>query len=374
MNLRVKPSHLTKGLLIFIFLSVGVMVGILLWTTEPETWVQLTRFDWPYIPMIIGLGIVRWFVDGMAFVTMAKHGSRSSVSVARAAAIRLEGSLVGSVVPVLVGNFSMHAYLLHKEKLRLHESMAITVLRAVLPVFIFLINIPILLFMRGDPNSYKFFDALVKAISLPIVGIVVFMVLTLFYPDRIKHFALAVVRLLSRIKLIHKDRLFAIQKRLFREINQFSGIFWTYLHGRKLMLLGAIGWLFIAFILDYLIAMAILWGFGYFPPFWKAMAFQNLIRPIIFFALTPGGAGVWEFTYLGFFSLYMPQHLIGISVLIWRMVLTYLPSVVASFMLIREFKGDTRLKTMLLEEGHLPEDEFESENEEKLMDASSHED
>ncbi|MBN2104005.1 flippase-like domain-containing protein [bacterium] len=358
MGLNIKVSHLTKGLMIFLLLSLGVMVGILVWTTEKDTWIQLTRFQWKFIPIIVGLGIVRWYVDGMAFVTMAKHGSRSTVTPGRAAVIRLEGSLVGSLVPVLVGNFSMHAYLLHKEKLKLHESMALTVLRAILPVFIFLVNIPILMFMKGDPNSSQFFDALIKAISLPIVGILIFMVLTLFYPSRIKHFGLAVVRLLSHIKIIHKDRLFAVQKKLFREINQFSGIFWTYLRGRKLMLLAAIGWLGLTFFMDYIIAMAILWGFGYFPPFWKALAFQNLIRPIIFFALTPGGAGVWEFTYLGFFSLYMPQHLIGISVLIWRMVLTYLPSAFAAFLLIREFKEDTRLKTMLLEEGHLPEDKF----------------
>lgn len=372
MGLNIKASHLSKGLLVFILLSLGVMVGILIWTTEKDTWVQLTRFKLQYIPMIAGLGIVRWYVDGMAFVTMAKHGSRSSVTPGRAAAIRLEGSLVGSLVPVLVGNFSMHAYLLHKEKLRLHESMALTVLRAILPVFLFLINIPILMFLKGDPNSSKFFDALIKAISLPIVGIVFLMVITLFYPSRIKHFGMAVVRLLSHIKMIHKDRLFAVQKKLFREINQFSGIFWSYLRGRKLMLLSAIGWLGLAFLIDYLIAMAILWGFNFYPPFWKAMAFQNLIRPIIFFALTPGGAGVWEFTYLGFFSLYMPQHLIGVSVLIWRMVLTYIPSAVAAFMLVKEFKSDTRLKTMLLEEGQLPEDDYdEAENDDHKMRSES---
>ena len=363
MPIQIKVSHLTRGLLVFILLSVLVMVGILFWTTESATWEQLASFQWKFIPVLLVLGIVRWYTDGLAFVMMAKHGSRSSVGINRAAVIRLEGSLVVSVVPVLVGNFSMHAYLLHKEKLKIHESMAITVLRAVLPVFIFLINIPILFFMKGDPESYKFFDALIKAISLPIVGIVIFMVITLFYPNRIKRVALAVVHWLGRIKLLRKDRLFAVQKKLFREINQFSSIFWSYLQGRKLMMLGALGWLVITFALDYLMAMAILWGFGYTPPFWKAMAFQNLIRPIIFFALTPGGAGVWEFTYLGFFSLYMPQHLIGISVLIWRLVLTYLPAVVASFLLIHEFREDTKLKTMLLEEGHLPEDEFEENSE-----------
>ncbi|MBN1781560.1 flippase-like domain-containing protein [bacterium] len=364
MGLRIKASTINKGLWVTVLLSIAVMVGILLWTTEQQTWDHLTHFRWPFIPLILLLGVVRWFTDGMAFVTMAKHGSRSSVKPWRAASIRLEGSLVGNMVPVLVGNFTMHAYLLHKEKLRIHESMAITVLRAILPVFIFILNIPILMFMKGDPTGGKFFNALVKAISLPIVAIVIAMVITLFYPERIKHFAMIIVHWCSHIKIIPRNKLFAVQKRLFREINQFSRIFWTYLRGRKLMLLGATAWLAFSFFIDYILAMCILWGFGiHIPSFWKAIAFQNLIRPIIFFALTPGGVGVYELTYLGFFSLYMPQHLIGISVLIWRMVLTYLPSVAGAFLLLREFKQDTKLKTMLLNEGHVPE--------EALLDAES---
>ena len=362
MSLKIKKSILTKGFLIFIVLSVAVMVGILVWTTDQETWVQLTEFQWIYIPILIGLGVVRWLLDGMAFVTMSKHDSRSPIRVGRAAVIRLEGSLVAAVVPVLVGTFSMHAYLLHKEKMKLSESMAITVLRAILPVFLFLLNIPILFFIKTDPAGGKFFTQFIKVISLPLAVIVVFFVITLFYPHKIKNVASAIVRWWGRIKFIHIERIVEVEERLFHEIDQFSKIFWTYLRERKFVLVRATGWILSAFLADYFIAIAILWGFGFDPSLARALAVQFLMRPIIFLAPTPGGAGIWEFTYLGFYSLFMPQYLIGVSVLIWRLLVTYIPSVVGMFFLTREFRRDKNLRKFLLEDGVLPEEEMDDDD------------
>jgi len=359
-GLSVKKSTLARGFLVFIVLSVAVMVGILLWTTDQETWSRMSTFQWIFVPVILGLGILRWLLDGMAFVTMTKQSSHSSIRVGRAAVIRLEGSLVASVVPVLVGTFSMHAYLLHKERLKVSESVAVTVLRAILPVFLFLFNIPILFFMKTDPASGKFFAQFIKVISLPLVVIVLFLIVTLFYPQKIKKVASAFVWWWGRIKIIHVERIIALEERLFHEIDQFSRIFWNYLKERKLMLVRASGWILAAFMADYFIALSILWGFGFHPPLVRGLAVQFLVRPIIFFAPTPGGAGIWEFTYLGFYSLFMPQSLIGIAVLIWRLVMTYVPSVVGAVFLTREFRRDERLRQFLLEKGVLPEEDLES--------------
>jgi uncharacterized protein (TIRG00374 family) len=360
MGLSIKKSILSKGFVIFIILSVAVIVGILLWTTDRRTWFQVTEFKLFFIPILLGLATFRWFLDGMAFVAMDRHNSDSSLGIGRAAVIRLEGSLVAAVVPVLVGTFSMHAYLLHKERMKLSESMAMTVLRAILPVFLFLLNIPILFFMKTDPASGKFFAQFIKVISLPLVVIVVFFIITLFYPHQIKNVASSLIRWWGRIKFIHIDRIIMVEERLFHEIDQFSKIFWTYIRERKLVMLRATVWILAAFLADYFMALSILWGFGFRPSFVRALAVQFLMRPIIFIAPTPGGAGIWEFTYLGFYSLFMPQHLIGVAVLMWRLLITYFPSIAGVFFLTREFKGDEKLRQFLLEKGVLPEEKIES--------------
>jgi uncharacterized protein (TIRG00374 family) len=295
----------------------------------------------------------------MAFVTMSKHGSESTVSPYRATVIRLEGSLIASVVPAVVGMFSMHAYLLHKERLSVSESIAITALRSILPIFIILINIPILIIMRGDPISSTFFAQFIKLISLPLAIIVFFFAVTLFYPHRIKRVASAFIWWWGKIKFFHVDKIIAFEERIFHEIDQLSKIFWMYLKKRKMMLLKASLWILLAFITDYFIAIAILWGFGFYPSVIKMLAVQCLMRPIIYLAPTPGGAGIWEFTYLGFFSLYMPQHVIGVAVLAWRILVTYFPCLIGAYYMSREFVKDNNLRDLLMRKGELPEEDLD---------------
>jgi uncharacterized protein (TIRG00374 family) len=352
MALGIKESHLRNGFIIFILLSVAVMVGILIWTTEPETWQQIRKFRIGFIPLLIFLSVIRWYMDGMFFVILAKHGHKSSISLNRATVIRLEGTVLSAVVPIIVGTFAMHSYLLHKEKFKISESMAMTVLRGIMPVFLFLLNIPILLCMRDKQESSKFFTDLINLVSLPIVISLFFFAVALFYPDRMKRAALILIHWFGRIKKFRRSekKMLAIERRVFREIDHFSGIFWMYLRERKGVLIHATFWIFMSFFVDYVVAMAIMWGFGYHPPFWHAIAVQFLIRPIIYFAPTPGGAGIWEFSYLGFFSLYMPHSLIGISVLIWRLLLSYIPIIIGGFYTTREFAQDEKFREIVQKE------------------------
>jgi uncharacterized protein (TIRG00374 family) len=342
MGIKIKKSAVTKGIVIFVVLSVAVMVGILVWTTDQSTWEQLLQFKVFFIPVLLTFGCVRWFADGMAFVTLSKDSDKPTVGVRRAAVIRLEATLMAAIVPVLLGTFATHAYLLNQEQKDFTKSMAITVLRAILPIFIFLLNIPILLFWDSNPLGGNLFNRLIELISIPLVIIAVFFVITLFYPHQIKRAASAIIRWWGRIKFVHIEKIIAVEERIFHETDQFSEIFWVYLRKKKRQLFGAILWIFSAFVIDFFIAIAVLWGFGFHPPLIKAVAVQFLMRPIIFLAPTPGGAGFYEFTYLGFYSLFMSRHLIGVAVLIWRIVMTYLPSLVGVFFVSREFRSSSK--------------------------------
>jgi len=359
-----KKSMLTKGSLIFIFLSIAIMLGILFWTTDSETWDYFQKFNLYYVPILLSLAFLKWIIDGMAFVSMAKHSAHCNLSLKRATFIRLESNFVGSVVPVLVGTVSMHAYLLHREKMRAGESIAITALRAILPVVIFLFNIPIFFIIQPGLPSDQFFTSLLKVVTIPIIIIVALIMISLFYPKSIKDIASSIIRKWGRIKFFHVERILALEEKFFKEIDHFSKIFRLFLKKRKLTLILATFWIMFSFIIEFFIAIAIMKGFGFHPPIIRCLAIQFLIRPIIYFAPSPGGAGFWEFTYLGVFSMYMPHKLIGISVLIWRILITYLPVIFGGIFLSREFRYDSNLREVMIEKGRIPDEELEYENDE----------
>ncbi|MFO7889226.1 MAG: lysylphosphatidylglycerol synthase transmembrane domain-containing protein [bacterium] len=353
---------LAKGSMVFICISLAVMIGILFWTTDSETWDSFQKFNLYYIPILLTLATLKWVIDGMAFVSMAKHSAHCNLSLKRATLIRLESNFVGSVVPVLVGTVSMHAYLLHREKMRTGESIAITALRAILPIVIFLFNIPIFFVVKTGFSEDQFFTSLLKVVTIPILLIVAFILITLFYPRTIKSIASSAIRKWGKVKFFHVERILALEEKFFKEIDHFSKIFRLFLKKRKLTLGLAIFWILFSFIIEFFIAIAILKGFGFNPPIINCLAIQFLIRPIIYFAPSPGGAGFWEFTYLGVFSMYMPHHLIGISVLIWRILITYIPVIIGGIFLTREFRYDSKLKETMIEKGGIPDEELDYDN------------
>jgi uncharacterized protein (TIRG00374 family) len=359
MGLADKKSILVKGLFIFIGLSILIMVGILIWTTEEETWRNLINFKLIFVPLLLGLAVVRWLIDGMAFVTMAKHGSGTKLHPVRAAVIRLEGNLIADVIPLFIGIFSMHAYMLHKEKLNLSESIAIAASRAMIPIFLFLMNIPILFFMRADPNSGKLFAKLIEVISIPMVVAVLFIVIALFFPARIKALVSKSVRWWGRVKFVHIERILSLENRLFHEIDQFSRILRIYIKEKTHMFLRATGWILLTFLADSMFAMLIMWGFGYHPPLLRVIAYQFLIWPIWYLSPLPGQAGVFEFSYLGFFSLFMPSSVIGLAVVMERLMFTYLPMIAGFYFLLREFRRDKRFKDLVFEKGILEAENIE---------------
>ena len=75
------------------------MMFILIWTTDRNTWVHIMDFQVKYIPLLLAIGVVRWYIDGMAFFTMAKHGSKASLHINRATIIRIQGHTLATVVP-----------------------------------------------------------------------------------------------------------------------------------------------------------------------------------------------------------------------------------------------------------------------------------
>jgi len=357
MALNLRKSVLIKGFFIFAALSAAVMTGLLLWTTEPKTWGYFRDFRLGFIPVIAGIGVLRWFLDGAIFTSLTSRGGGAKVSIVRATVIRLEGNLISIILPVFIGMFTMHAYLLHREKMDWGESMAVSAIRAILPILLFVLVIPVQTLMSLGPDSGSTFERLLSAISIPILGAVAVVLLALLFPDWIKKAASRLLRMCQGIAKMSGPKIAAVEEKLFREIDQFSRIFRTTVKEKPAMLSAASGWVLAVFLADALIAIAVLWGFGYYPPLLKALAVQFLIWPLVYLAPTPGSMGVMELAYMGFYTLFMPKSIAGLAILIVRLVTMYIPMIAGVWFLAREFRSDEKLKEMVLEQ-KIPEAEI----------------
>ena len=102
------------------------------------------------------------------------------------------------------------------------------------------------------------------------------------------------------------------------------------------------------FLMEFCVAILILSGFGIEFQLIKTIGIQFLLKSFLYFAPTPGGSGINEFSYMGFFTLYAPKYLVGISVLMWRAIAYYVSVIFGGIFIIKENGIKRIIKTNIL--------------------------
>lgn len=329
---------LRRGFLVYFSLSlvaIAVIVGL---TAERKTWSNLIGFDFRYLLLIFGVIFLRWYFDGLSLRALVNNNPRAQLGTRRAVEIRLEGVFASATLPVLLGSTAFQTYLLHRERIPVGESAAISSIRAILPIFLFVVGIPGLFLIGFQNEGNQFFVKFIKIAILPILLSLFFFILALFLPGWIKGIAAGVIRALLKMRVIGKEKIYRIETRVFDEIDTLSAILRHYLRRGRLGVLEAMVYIVISFVAEFGIAILLLRGFGINPPVIRALVVQFFLRSILYFAPSPGGSGFNEFGYMGFFSLYAPHFLVGISVFLWRLLTAYLPIFAGGTILIWRVK------------------------------------
>ncbi|HJJ98981.1 MAG TPA: flippase-like domain-containing protein [Methanocorpusculum sp.] len=98
---------------------------------------------------------------------------------------------------------------------------------------------------------------------------------------------------------------------------------------------------------EYATASVIMMGLGYPPNFLRSIVFQLIIAVVLMVPSTPGGAGVAEISCAAFYSLILPQAVVGVFVVLLRLILYYsnlLIGFIASFRIMRREAANQQVK------------------------------
>jgi uncharacterized protein (TIRG00374 family) len=78
-----------------------------------------------------------------------------------------------------------------------------------------------------------------------------------------------------------------------------------------------------------------MWGFGYRGSVVGPLLLQALLKSILAASPTPGSLAVGEGGYLGFFAAYLPAHVVGVSLVLWRIVVYFAPMLLGGALVAR---------------------------------------
>ena len=312
-----------KRIAMLIGLIVAVSAAVLYFTADIDTLSHLADFH----PVSL-LGVLALIAGGMYFdaLRLQRLSAVAGKSVPLPAAVRVVfgNYFMALLTPGASGGAVIQILFLKKAGVPTGSATVVVLVRTILSIFFLILCLPVVFYF--DPQILPWFDReIIVQGSLLLVGLVVMgmVVLRTRLSDRLA--VLVVKRLPARWRLrlmkVYRDMRGALALMAASPVavgHAFleSGVSLLLLYAMVPMLFAGIGAQ-----LDWLQVMG-------------RMIFLNLL---LYFAPTPGGAGVAEGLFISSFKAFLPLGTVGVAAVAWRIFAEYLPACIGGYFTLKVF-------------------------------------
>ncbi len=312
-----------RRIVFFAALVVAVSAIVLFFTVDMETFRRLADFH----PASL-LGVILLIAAGMYF---------DALRLQRLSSVAGRHVLLGAAMRVVFGNYFMalltpgasggaviQVLFLKKAGVPTGSATVVVLVRTILSIFFLILCLPLVFYF--DPLILPWFDreAIVRGAIL-LAGLVIagMAVLRTRISDRIAVVVLKrfPVRWRFRLMKIYRDMrgalgMIAVSPKAVGLAFLESGISLLFLYAIVPMLFAGLGAQ-----LDWLQVLG-------------RMIFLNLL---LYFAPTPGGAGVAEGLFISSFKPFLPLGTVGVAAVAWRIFAEYLPACIGGYFTLKVF-------------------------------------
>jgi len=243
---------------------------------------------------------------------------------------------VSNVTPMATGGGVVQVYLMNRKGMPVGEATAATSIRTILSALILFTLTPIIIWT--GPNQFAMFfhrNILYGITGISCAYLAVFWVI-LCRIRIIKRCMFWILYFLLSINIVSRPRFRSWFLRVSRELDLLADGFKRYFRNNP-------GWavlsvIFTAFFLLLLFSFSIVLvrALGYQVPVLTVLAFQVVVTFFMYFAPTPGAAGVAEGGYGLLFSQLVQTQDIAILTLAWRFLTIYVGVVIGIVVISRE--------------------------------------
>ena len=312
--------HRIVGLIGLIILVSGL---VLYWTVDMDTIRSLADFRLAFLPGVLLASAAGMYFDALRLIRLS---SISGESVTMPAALRVVfgNYFVALLTPGAVGGAVIQVLFLKKAGMPTGKATIVVLIRTILSILFLICCLPVVFYY--DPHILPWFEhgGVVRGASL-LLAITILGMLTLRTNIADRLAVIVLKRLPSRWRLplmkVYRD----MRGALALMAQSPSAVLRAFADS-------ALSLLFL-----YMMVPLLFMGLGVdvaLPQVMGRMIFLNLL---LYFAPTPGGAGVAEGLFISSFSSFMSLGSVGIAAVAWRIFAEYLPACVGGYFTVKTF-------------------------------------
>jgi hypothetical protein len=324
-----------KRIAFFLMYSSIIILLILAVTVGPKTWRAVQHLRIRYIFAALALFCLMLYFDILRLQILTR-ALGSTLSFAYSLKAVLAYNFLSAITPALTGGEPLMIYMLNEKGIGIGKGTSIVVIRGILMIMFIAIGGPLIIYYHRELLPNIWFRRMFEGIAIFLLVLVLFILYAIFSPLRAEHVVERVLRLLDRFKFLRKrtPQVIRLIDNWIEELNLSMKLFFKQ---RKWSLFLAT-LCTIAFICaNYALAYVILKGLNFYISLGKVFMVQFVLYFLLYFSPTPGGSGVAEGGFYVLFSPLVPQHLLGLLIILWRFFTTYLGVILGGVVIMKSF-------------------------------------
>jgi len=254
---------------------------------------------------------------------------------------------ISNVTPLATGGGVVQVYFLKQKGMPVGEAMAATSIRTLLAALLLFVLTPFIVWT--DPQPFlKFFH---KNILYGITGLsgvyLVILCILLFRIRLLKRGFYRGLHLLSTVKIISRPRFRSLFLKVSTELDLFSRSLRNYTRGTPLWVFLSLSSTVLFLLLLFSFPIVLLRALGYPVSPLTIISFQVVITFFMYFAPTPGAAGIAETGFGFLFAQLVTKQDLTFLTLSWRFLTIYIGVIVGMIIMYRDiFSQKTRAKSV----------------------------
>lgn len=331
--MRKLNKTLKNGLKYSIILSILVIIGLLIFTTNEKTFDSLFKLNLLTLIYALLLNILSWVWASLRYMSLV-NSVEKKLTFIEALQIHLAYYFASGITPTSAGGEPLEIYLLSKKNIKIGQTTAFSLLRYVINTLTFATAAPFILYFYSYLFPNKIVKDLVKYSSILLAVIVSIFLISLYKPKPIRRFIAGILLKIKHFPILKNIHPYRIIRVVYKTVDDFHSTLWMFIKDKKLVLLKFSLLNIFSWLTYFLIAPTIIKGFGLKTSWLNLILIQIPVFFLLFYVPSPGGSGASEILFSLAFAPYIPKYILGIFIILWRFLTHYFTLIVGGFVLL----------------------------------------
>lgn len=316
-----KKLTIRIGLWSFCILTFVPIIFLIVYKTNINTLRDFKSMDINFLILSLVFLCLSWCFDVFRLKVLTEINSTKISFVYGIKAI-LSYTFLANITPSSMGGGPLLIYMLKQKGVTYGKATAITFMRGAISMMFFAIGGIVIVRFNNELLSNTGIKVLYDYTAIILAATGIFFFCLYFAPFPTRKYVNSLFNYLETLSVL-RGRISRIKKGLFHVIDDFNSSIKGFILGSSWRLILVVFYTAMIIASQFLAAPLILKGLGLDTRIMETFMIQWVLNFMLYCVPTPGGSGISEGLGYAFFSPLVPSHIIGIFLLLWKFVTTY---------------------------------------------------